>query len=107
MLALPIVGVVDVVGQWLPTHLAGALAGLAAGQPAGEYLRATIATVVVAAVPTWMAVVGAQRREGCPEVVLVWPGHRRRVQRWCLSKRTNEVGRLAVPPHESHRLLTL
>jgi hypothetical protein len=64
LLALPVVGAVDVVGQWLPSALATALADVPAGErDPQDYLRPAIVSVVTTAVLIRVALIGARRRE--------------------------------------------
>jgi ABC-2 type transport system permease protein len=63
LLLLPIVGVVPDVGQWLPSHLLGGIDGLVRGSAFGEYIRATIVTVVITVAALWLAVRWAEQRE--------------------------------------------
>lgn len=63
LLVMPILGIADAVARWLPTHLSGALAELPAGAVAGDYLPATIVTVLATAALVWLAIAGAKRRE--------------------------------------------
>ncbi len=56
LLLLPIVGIVDVVGEWLPSHLVGALTAIPDGASAAEYLRA-VAVTVAGGGAAWMAAV--------------------------------------------------
>lgn len=47
LLVMPLLGVVDAIGRWLPSHLGGSLAALTAGTTtASDYLGATVVTVV-------------------------------------------------------------
>jgi ABC-2 type transport system permease protein len=64
LLLLPIVGIADRVGRWLPTHLAGALGALPAGtaEPV-DYLGAAGVTVVLVGVLIWLGTLAARRRE--------------------------------------------
>ncbi len=63
LISLPIIGIADVVGRWLPTRLGGALADLVGDATAGDY--AGPAVVAFASLPLliWLAVAGARRRE--------------------------------------------
>lgn len=64
LLVMPILGIVDAIGRWLPTHLGGALGAIPAGSAeAGEYLGAAAVTVVATACLLWLAVRLAERRE--------------------------------------------
>lgn len=63
LLLLPVIGIADVIGEWLPTHLANALAVLPAGADPGDYLRASGVAVVASAVLLWAGLIGARRRE--------------------------------------------
>lgn len=48
LLILPLLGIVDEIGRWLPSHLGGAVAALASGSAtAGDFVAATVVTVVV------------------------------------------------------------
>lgn len=50
LLVMPLLGIVDAIGRWLPSHLGGALAGLASGAAtAGDYVGATVVTLVASA----------------------------------------------------------
>lgn len=63
LVALPIVGVADEVGRWLPSRLAGALGSLPAGALPSDYGPSIVVTVVASAVLLWLAVNLAGRRE--------------------------------------------
>ncbi|MDA0181589.1 hypothetical protein OJ997_14890 [Solirubrobacter phytolaccae] len=64
LLVLPVVGAVDVIGQWLPSSLATALADLPADKhDLGHYVRPAAVTLVTTAVLIYVALVGARRRE--------------------------------------------
>lgn len=57
-------GLVASAGAWLPGHLSGALAGLSAGtSAAGEYLRASVVTLVAIAVALVVSIRLLDRRE--------------------------------------------
>lgn len=64
LLVMPILGVADAIGRWLPTHLGGALGALPAGaaEPS-DYLGATVVTLVVSAALFWLGSSLARRRE--------------------------------------------
>jgi ABC-2 type transport system permease protein len=63
LLVLPILGIADAVGRWVPTHLATALAQLPGDAAAGDYIPAAIVTVIATVGLIWLAVIGAGRRE--------------------------------------------
>ena len=46
LLAMPVLGIDDAVGRWLPSHLVGAQTALVAGGSAGDYLGSAVVTVV-------------------------------------------------------------
>ena len=64
LLVLPILGIVDAVGRWLPSHLGGALGVLAApaGDPA-DYLPAIVLTLLLTGGLLWLAARLARTRE--------------------------------------------
>lgn len=47
LLALPVLGIVDAIGSWLPSALLTAVAPLLAGESAGEYLPAAAVSMVI------------------------------------------------------------
>jgi len=63
LLVLPLAGIVDAVGRWLPSHLVGAQAGLVADAGGSGYLGSAMVTVAVGAVLVMVAV----RRAGTGE----------------------------------------
>ena len=64
LLVLPVVGAADVIGRWLPSGLATALADLPAGKhDFGHYVGPAAVTLVTTAVLIYVALVGARRRE--------------------------------------------
>lgn len=63
LVALPIVGVADIVGRWLPTRLGGALADLVDEATAGDYAGPALVAVVAIPLLLGLAVIGARRRE--------------------------------------------
>jgi ABC-2 type transport system permease protein len=63
LLTLPIVGIVDVIGQCLPTRLGSALSDLVGEGSMGDYLGPTAVTVLAIPALLWLAVQGARRRE--------------------------------------------
>ena len=64
LLVMPVIGIADALGRWLPSHLAGALGALPSGaaRPA-DYLGAASVTMAAIAGLTWLAVALARRRE--------------------------------------------
>jgi len=63
LLTLPVIGVIDAVGSWLPSALLTAVAAMAAGESAGEYAGAAVVAVVGAALLLILAVRRAATRE--------------------------------------------
>jgi ABC-2 type transport system permease protein len=63
LVGLPLAGIVEAIGRWLPSHLVGALDGLARGEPAGDYGPATAMAVLTTAVLLVAAGRGLRRRE--------------------------------------------
>jgi ABC-2 type transport system permease protein len=63
LLLLPIIGIAPNVGEWLPSHLVGAIDALVRGESASEYWRATLATAGLTVGALWLAVRWASRRE--------------------------------------------
>jgi ABC-2 type transport system permease protein len=63
LISLPIVGIADVVGRWLPTRLGGALADLVGDATFGDYAGPTAVALASLPLLLWLAVVGARRRE--------------------------------------------
>lgn len=63
LLALPVLGVVPAVQPWLPSSLVLAVVGLLEGQGAGEFLRATVVTLLL--IPALLLAAGRllERRE--------------------------------------------
>lgn len=56
LLAMPIIGIAPAIGQWLPSHLVGAVDGMVRGAGISEYLRATVLTTALTAGSLWLAV---------------------------------------------------
>ena len=63
LVLLPIVGIVEAVGVWLPSHLVGALTAIPGGVDATEYLQAAVVTVIASAIALWLAVRWTTARE--------------------------------------------
>lgn len=64
LLVMPIVGLAEAVGRWLPTHLSSALIELSAeGGSASDYWPAVITTLLLIPLLLWLAVTFAARRE--------------------------------------------
>lgn len=63
LLMLPVVGVIDAVGSWLPSALLTAVAAMAAGESAGEFAGAAVVAVVAAVGLMVLAVRRAATRE--------------------------------------------
>ena len=63
LLMLPIAGIADAVGRWLPSHLVGAQVDLVKGGSATDYVGTTIVTIVTIAILLTVAVQWAESRE--------------------------------------------
>ena len=63
LLVLPIAGIADAVGRWLPSHLVGAQVDLVKSGPASDYLSAALVTMAAIALLLVTAVRGAKARE--------------------------------------------
>ena len=63
LLLLPIIGLAPSVGEWLPSHLVGAVDALVRGAPAADYLGATVVSVALTIVALALAVRWAEHRE--------------------------------------------
>jgi ABC-2 type transport system permease protein len=63
LLLLPIVGIVDPIGEWLPSHLVGGLAAIPDGESAAGFLPAAGVTVAATAAAWALAVRTAGARE--------------------------------------------
>lgn len=63
LLVMPIIGVIEAIGEWLPSHLVGALAELSAGAAIGEYAGAATVTILAIGLAVWMAVRWSAARE--------------------------------------------
>lgn len=56
LLVMPLAGIADAVGRWLPSHLVGAQTALVADGSAGDYLGAAVVTVLATAALVAVAV---------------------------------------------------
>ena len=63
LLLLPIAGIVDAVGRWLPSHLVGAQVDLVMDGAVGDYLGSTLVTVIL----TGLLLTAAVHRAGAGE----------------------------------------
>jgi ABC-2 type transport system permease protein len=63
LLVMPIVGIVEAVGEWLPSHLVGALSGIVGGAGMGEYVPAAAVTVALLGLCLWLAIRWSASRE--------------------------------------------
>lgn len=63
LVAMPVVGVVDVVGRWSPSRLASGLAVMAAGGDLADFTGPVMVSVLATAGLCRAAVAGAKRRE--------------------------------------------
>lgn len=63
LLVLPIMGIAPNLGEWLPSHLVGAIDSLVRGGSAVEYWRAALTTVGLTLGALWLAVRWAAQRE--------------------------------------------
>lgn len=63
LLVLPIIGIAPNLGEWLPSHLVGAIDSLVREGSAAEYWRATVVTVGLTLGALWLAVRWAAQRE--------------------------------------------
>jgi ABC-2 type transport system permease protein len=63
LIAVPLLGIVGPLRDWLPSNLLGSLVGLVVGVPPVEYLRSAIVTLATTAVLLWLAAARLQRRE--------------------------------------------
>jgi ABC-2 type transport system permease protein len=64
LLTLPVLGAAEVIGRWLPSRLATALADLTAGQhDLAYYARPAAVTVLITAALVYVALAGLRRRE--------------------------------------------
>jgi ABC-2 type transport system permease protein len=63
LVLLSIVGIINPIADWLPSHLVNALTAIPEGAPATEYLKAAVVTVIAGAAALWLAVKWAAARE--------------------------------------------
>ena len=63
LLLLPIIGIAPEVGQWLPSHLVGAIDSLVRGAGYADYVGSTIVTLALTAGALGLAVRWADQRE--------------------------------------------
>jgi ABC-2 type transport system permease protein len=63
LLVMPILGSIGSLGDWLPTHLASALAALPAGGAATDYVGAAAISLVASGLLLWLSVSLARQRE--------------------------------------------
>jgi ABC-2 type transport system permease protein len=64
LLVLPLLGLVEAIGRWLPSYLLGAMDALLRDtEPAGEFLPATLITVALTAGLVRAAAIWARKRE--------------------------------------------
>lgn len=63
LVLMPIVGIVDAIGEWLPNHLATALTAIPEGVAAVDYWRASVVAVIGGATSFWLAVRWMEARE--------------------------------------------
>ena len=63
LLALPLIGIVPDIGEWLPSHLVGALDGMVRGNSFSEYVPSLVVTVASTVAALWASVVWGTRRE--------------------------------------------
>ncbi len=63
LLAMPVIGIIEAIGEWLPSHLVGALASIPGGTAIDAYLPAAAVTVVMIGLSLWLAVGWAAARE--------------------------------------------
>ena len=63
LLLLPLLGIAPAFGEWLPSHLVGAIDSLVRGGEFAEYWRALGTTLLLTACSLWLAVRWAGQRE--------------------------------------------
>jgi ABC-2 type transport system permease protein len=63
LLVMPIIGIIEAIGRWLPSHLVGALSGIPGGVAVGEYFPAAGITLILIGLSLWLAVRWSEARE--------------------------------------------
>jgi ABC-2 type transport system permease protein len=63
LLLLPLIGIAPNIGEWLPSHLVGAIDGLVRGSGVSDYLGAAAVTVGLTLGALQLAVTWAGQRE--------------------------------------------
>jgi ABC-2 type transport system permease protein len=63
LLVMPILGIIEAIGRWLPSHLVGALSGIPGGADVGDFLPAAAVTVIMTGISLWLSVWWSARRE--------------------------------------------
>lgn len=63
LLVMPLVGVLDPIGKWLPSHLVGALAGIPGGAAITDYLEAAAVTTASIVLLLWLTIRWSAARE--------------------------------------------
>lgn len=63
LLVMPILGIVEAIGRWLPSHLVGALSDIPGGTAIGDYLPAAAVSVIMTGLSLWLSVRWSDRRE--------------------------------------------
>jgi ABC-2 type transport system permease protein len=63
LLLMPIIGIAPEVGEWMPSHLVGAIDSLVRGGAVSDYLGATVVTVALTVGALGLAVRWAEQRE--------------------------------------------
>ncbi len=63
LLGMPLLGLVDVIGRWLPSNLVGALDGIPRGGDSADYLPAAAVTLALIPSLLWLTVRWSRARE--------------------------------------------
>lgn len=63
LLAMPIIGIIEAIGRWLPSHLVGALSGIPGGAAVSEYFPAAGISLILIGLSLWLAVRWSEARE--------------------------------------------